>query len=89
MTTEDAIALTLRLSKRDRSSGHEKPHKPILLLAVLDLIESGAICDNKVIPSQELREAFNRILHYRPSRERSKQPLQSILLPLQARDSGV
>ena len=57
MTTEDAIALLYDL-KRDRSSGHEKPHKPILLLAVLDLIESGAICDNKIIPSQELREAF-------------------------------
>jgi len=57
MTTEDAIALIYDL-KRDRSSGHEKPHKPILLLAVLDLIESGAICDNKIVPSQELREAF-------------------------------
>jgi len=57
MTTEDAIALLYDL-KRDRSSGHEKPHKPALLLAVMDLIERDEITDNKIAPSQELREAF-------------------------------
>ena len=57
MTTEDAIALLYDL-KRDRSSGHEKPHKPVLLLAVMDLIERGAINDNRIPPSKELREAF-------------------------------
>lgn len=57
MTTEDAIALIYDL-KRDRSSGHEKPHKPILLLAVMDLIERGIINNNRIVPSQELRETF-------------------------------
>jgi len=57
MTTEDAIALLYDL-KRDSSSGHEKPHKPILLLAVLDLIERGDIQGNRIIPSKELRDAF-------------------------------
>ena len=57
MTTEEAIALLYDL-KRDRSSGHEKPHKPALLLAVMDLIERGEITDNQIMPSQELREAF-------------------------------
>ena len=57
MTIEDAIALIYDL-KRDSSSGHEKPHKPILLLAVLDLIERGDIYGNQIIPSQELRETF-------------------------------
>jgi putative restriction endonuclease len=57
MTTEEAIALLYDL-KRDRSSGHEKPHKPVLLLAVMDLIERGDITGNKIRPSQELRDAF-------------------------------
>lgn len=57
MTTEEAIALLYDL-KRDRSSGHEKPHKPVLLLAVMDLIERGEINDNRIVPSKELREVF-------------------------------
>ena len=60
MTTEDAIALLYDL-KRDSSSGHERPHKPILLLAVLDLIERGDIQGNRIIPSKELRDAFTRV----------------------------
>jgi putative restriction endonuclease len=31
-----------------RSRGHEKPHKPIMLLAVMDLIESGRIRENQI-----------------------------------------
>lgn len=57
MTTEDAIALVYDL-KRGRTGKHERPHKPVLLLAVLDLIERGDISDNRIIPSQDLREAF-------------------------------
>jgi len=40
MTTEDAIALIYDL-KRARTGKHERPHKPVLLLAVMDLIERG------------------------------------------------
>lgn len=50
MTTEDAIALIYDL-KRDRSGGHERPHKPILLLSILDLIENGTITENRGIKS--------------------------------------
>lgn len=57
MTTEDAIALIYDL-KRDRSGGHERPHKPILLLAILDLIENGTITENRIEASDELRAAF-------------------------------
>lgn len=57
MTTEDAIALIYDL-KRDRSGGHERPHKPILLLSILDLIENGTITENRIEASDELRAAF-------------------------------
>ena len=43
MTLEDAVILLYSL-KRDSLSGHEKPHKPLLLLfAILDLIKTGEI----------------------------------------------
>jgi putative restriction endonuclease len=57
MTTEEAISLLYDLH-RDRSSGHEKPHKPVLLLAVMDLIERGEIANNQITPSKELRAGF-------------------------------
>ena len=37
-----------------RSRGHEKPHKPIMLLAVMDLIESGRIRENQIEFEPEL-----------------------------------
>ena len=40
---------------------HERPHKPAMLLAVMDLIESGAIEQNLLPFSTELRERFT---HY-------------------------
>jgi len=38
---------------------HRAPHKPILLLSVMDLIEQGVISENFVEPSFELVETFN------------------------------
>ena len=42
----------------DRARGNPAPHKPLLLLAVIDLIEQGAILENKIEPSPQLVEAF-------------------------------
>lgn len=42
----------------DRSHGIPAPHKPILLLAVTDLIEEGAITNNKIELSPQLVESF-------------------------------
>ncbi len=42
----------------DRSHGTPALHKPILLLAVLDLIEQGEIVENKITPSPQLVDAF-------------------------------
>lgn len=43
-----------------RRDGKEKPHKLVLLLAVLDLIEDGIISDNRIYLSLELEERFSR-----------------------------
>ena len=47
----------------DRSHGIPAPHKPILLLAVIDLIEEGAITNNKIEPSPQLVESFLKYWH--------------------------
>ena len=38
---------------------HERPHKPVLLLTVLDLIATGAATPDKIRWSQELRSRFS------------------------------
>src|SRR5215213_11052575 len=47
----------------DRSHGIPAPHKPILLLAVIDLIEEGAITNNRIEPSPLLVESFLKYWH--------------------------
>lgn len=42
----------------DRARGNPAPHKPLLLLAVIDLIEQGAILENKIEPSPLIVESF-------------------------------
>lgn len=44
--------------KRDASGGHERPHKPALLLAVLDLADSGEIRDNRIPLNDALISRF-------------------------------
>lgn len=42
----------------NRNHGKPAPHKPLLLLAVIDLIEQGKVSDNKIRPTTEFVEAF-------------------------------
>jgi len=42
----------------DRARGNPAPHKPLLLLAVIDLIEQGAILKNKIEPSPLIVKSF-------------------------------
>lgn len=42
---------------------HRAPHKPLLLLAVLDLFAEGAIQDGRVPVGPEIGEAFSRYWH--------------------------
>jgi putative restriction endonuclease len=40
--------------------GHRAPHKPLLLLSVIELFEQGALRDNMIEPTPELAETFDR-----------------------------
>lgn len=61
-------ALTYYLNKIEklrtaRIGGKPAPHKPILLLAVIDLFEEGAITENKIEPSPQIVESFLKYWH--------------------------
>lgn len=46
-----------------RIHNNQAPHKPVLLLAVIELIEEGAIAENKIHPSPLLVETFLKYWH--------------------------
>lgn len=57
----DALSFYLKKTQRlriDRAHGTPAPHKPILLLALIDLIEQGAIHKNEIKPSPQLVESY-------------------------------
>jgi predicted restriction endonuclease len=41
-----------------RVGDHERPHKPVMLLALLDLFEQGVIKENRITYSPDLLELF-------------------------------
>ncbi|WP_159820923.1 hypothetical protein [Colwellia sp. 20A7] len=47
--------------KLDKSSGHTKPHKVCLMLAIIDLIEQGTITHNQIQYVEQLKSSFT---HY-------------------------
>ena len=47
--------------RHDKRGSHERPHKPVLLLSVMDLLDRGLIGGNKVALSEELVRTFK---HY-------------------------
>lgn len=46
--------------RRDKSGSHERPHKPALLLSIIDLVDRGVITRNEVPLSDELVKTFKR-----------------------------
>lgn len=46
--------------RRDKSGSHERPHKPALLLSIIDLLDRGVITRNEVTLSDELIATFKR-----------------------------
>lgn len=46
--------------RRDRRGTYERPHKPVLLLAIIDLFDRGHITGNTVHLDRELVSAFKR-----------------------------
>lgn len=46
--------------RRDKRGSHERPHKPVLLLSVIDLLDHGLIRANEIHLSPELVQTFRR-----------------------------
>lgn len=46
--------------RRDRRGAHERPHKPVLLLSIIDLLDREVITSNAVPFSEELVATFKR-----------------------------
>ena len=34
--------------RRDKRGSHERPHKPVLLLSIIDLLDGGALSRNEI-----------------------------------------
>ena len=49
-----------KLRRGEKGAEGPAPHKPVLLLSVIDLINQGQIRDNKILPSPDLAETFLR-----------------------------
>jgi len=48
--------------KLDKARGPEKPYKPLLLLAVISLIQEGKISDRDIYPDEVLKNKFQQLL---------------------------
>jgi putative restriction endonuclease len=46
--------------RRDKRGSHERPHKPVLLLLILDLLDRGLITRNEIRLTPELEKTFKR-----------------------------
>jgi len=46
--------------RRDKRGSHERPHKPVLLLSILDLLDRGRVKNNQVALTPELVGTFRR-----------------------------
>lgn len=46
--------------RRDKGRTHERPHKPILILAILDLLDQGKLHQNRVPFDDALIHTFRQ-----------------------------
>jgi hypothetical protein len=44
--------------RRDKQDRHERPHKPVLILALLDLVEAGLVAENRFFIDHVLFETW-------------------------------
>lgn len=58
--------------RRDKRGSHERPHKPVLLLAILDLLDRGLVTRNEFPLSPDLTKTFKR--YFEVVRQRDDQP---------------
>ena len=58
--------------RRDKRGSHERPHKPVLLLAILDLLDRGVLARNEIHLSPDLVKTFKR--YFEAVRQHDDQP---------------
>ncbi len=58
--------------RRDKSAGYERPHKPVLLLSVLDLLDRGRFKHNEIPLNDDLVKTFRR--YFEVVRQRDDKP---------------
>jgi putative restriction endonuclease len=46
--------------RRDKRGSHERPHKPVLLLSIIDVLDRGLLRENLIPLNEELVRAFKR-----------------------------
>lgn len=76
MTLEEAVILFYSL-RRDKQGKHERPHKPVMLLAVMDLVELKFVKFGQVPPSENLKDLFHsyfRVVRKADDRETPQNP---------------
>ena len=58
--------------RRDKRGSHERPHKPVLLLAIMDLLDHGLVNHNEIRLSDDLVKTFKR--YFAAVRQQDDQP---------------
>jgi putative restriction endonuclease len=58
--------------RRDKTGSHERPHKPALLLSIMDLLDRGVLTRNEVPLDDELVNTFRR--YFEVVRKENDQP---------------
>jgi putative restriction endonuclease len=58
--------------RRDKRGSHERPHKPVLLLSIADLLDRQVISENQIPLSDELVRTFKR--YFQIVRQNDDQP---------------
>ncbi|MEX0332155.1 MAG: HNH endonuclease [Puniceicoccaceae bacterium] len=58
MTLEEVV-IELYSLRRDKQGKHERPHKPVMLLAIMDLVELKLVKFGQVPPSEKLKALFH------------------------------
>ena len=58
--------------RRDKRGSHERPHKPVLLLAIMDLLDQGLLTKNEIPLSDDLVRTFKR--YFAAVRQQDDQP---------------
>ena len=58
--------------RRDKRGSYERPHKPVLLLAILDLLDRGLLTKNEIPLSPDLIRVFKR--YFAVVRQHNDQP---------------